>query len=217
MKTDSQIQTDVLQELKWDPSVTHTHIGVAVDQGIVTLSGHVPTYVEKWAAEKAVQRVAGVKAIVENIEVRLPGTLARDDESIAKAVIEQFKWNVQVPDQLIKASVEKGWVELTGEVEWDYQREAAESCARTITGVQGVMNRISIKAKPIQPEVVKQKIEEALKREVVREARKITVKVSGSKVTLSGGVNSFKEMMDARGAAMSAPGVTSVENNLYIS
>lgn len=216
MKTDSQIQNDVMQELKWDPSVTHEHIGVAVNEAIVTLSGHVPTYIEKWAAEKAVQRVAGVKAVIEKIEVKLPGSLARDDEALALAIVDQFKWNVQVPDQLIKASVEGGWVDLVGEVEWDFQRIAAEKCVRALTGVKGVSNKISLKAKPIQPEVVKQKIEEALKREVEREARKITVKVSGSKVILSGGVHSFKEMLNARGAALSAPGVTSVENNLHI-
>lgn len=216
MKTDSQIQTDVLQELKWDPSVTHEHIGVAVNNAVVTITGTVPNYIEKWAAEKAVQRVNGVKAVVEKIEVKLPGSLVRDDESLAKTVLEQFKWNVQVPDQLIKASVEKGYIELTGEVEWDYQRRAAEKCLRGLTGVKGVTNRITLKAKPIQPEVVKQKIEEALKREVEREARKISVKVSGSKVILSGDVSSFKEMLSARGAAMSAPGVTSVENNLHI-
>lgn len=216
MKTDSQIQNDVLQELKWDPSVTHEHIGVSVNEAIVTLTGNVPSYIEKWAAERAAQRVTGVKAVVAKIEVKLPGSQVRDDESLAKTIVEQFKWNVQVPDQLVKTNVEKGWVELTGEVEWDYQRRAAEKCVRGLIGVKGVTNRMSLKAKPIQPDVVKQKIEEALKRKVEREARKIAVKVSGSKVILSGDVSSFREMLSARGAALSAPGVTSVENNLHI-
>jgi osmotically-inducible protein OsmY len=216
VKTDSQLQSEVLQELKWDPSVTHEHIGVAVDEAIVTLSGTVPTYIEKRAAEKAAQRVAGVKAVVEKIEVKLPGIHERDDKALAKAILEQFKWNAQVPDQLIKASVEDGSVELSGEVEWDYQRNAAEKCVRGLIGVKNVTNSIRIKAKRIQPEIVKQKIEEALKREVERETRKISVEVSGSKVILSGDVHSFTELWRARGAAMSAPGVTSVENNLHI-
>ncbi|OFZ28328.1 MAG: hypothetical protein A2622_04290 [Bdellovibrionales bacterium RIFCSPHIGHO2_01_FULL_40_29] len=216
MKTDSQIQTDIMKELKWDPSVTHEHIGVAVSDGIVTLSGTIPSYIEKSAAEKAAQRVSGVKVVVEKIEVKLPGSYKRDDQDIAKAIVNQFKWNVQVPDDLVKASVEDGWVELSGEVEWDYQRTATESCIRGLTGVNGVSNNITIKAKKVQPDVVKQKIEEALKREAEREARRIAVDVRGSKVILSGTVHSFTEMNDAKWAAWSAPGVTSIENNLHI-
>ncbi len=216
MKTDSKIQSDVMQELKWDPSLTHEHIGVSVQDGIVTLSGTIPSYIEKSAAERAAQRVAGVKAVVEKIEVKLPGVYVRDDQEIAKTIVNQFKWNVQVPEEQIKASVENGWVELMGEVEWDYQRTAAESCARGLTGVQGVINSITIKSKKIQPEVVKQKIEEALKREAEREARRISVEVRGSKVILSGQVHSFTEMNDAKWAAWSAPGVTSIENNLHV-
>jgi osmotically-inducible protein OsmY len=216
MKTDSQIQTDVMQELKWDPSVTHEHIGVAVSDGIATLSGTVPTYIEKSAAEKAAQRVSGVKAVVEKIEVKLPGSFKRGDQEIAKAIVNHFIWNVQVPDDLVKPSVEDGWVDLSGEVEWDYQRSAAEKCARGLTGVIGVTNKITIKAKKVQPEVVKEKIETALKRKAEREARRISVAVNGGKVILSGNVSSFSEMRDARGAAWSAPGVTSVENNLHV-
>jgi osmotically-inducible protein OsmY len=217
MKTDSQIQTDVMQELKWDPSVTREHIGVAVSDGIVTLSGTIPTYIEKSAAEKAAQRVSGVKAVVEKIKVKLPGSYKRDDQDVAKAIVNQFKWSVQVPDDLVKASVENGWVDLKGEVEWDYQRTAAENCVRGLAGVKGVSNNITIKAKKVRPEIVKQRIEEALKREAEREARRIAVEVRGSRVILSGSVHSFAEMQDARGAAFSAPGVTSVENNLHVS
>jgi osmotically-inducible protein OsmY len=216
MKTDSQIQTDVIQALKWDPSVTHEHIGVAVSDGIVTLSGTIPSYVEKFAAEKAAQRVAGVKAVVEKIEVKLPGSHQRGDEEIAKAIVYQINWNVQLPRDVIKTRVEDGWVELSGEVEWDYQRRAAESCVRGVTGVKGVTNIITIKEKEIQPAVVKNKIEEALKRLAEREARRIAVEVRGSKVVLSGKVHSFTEMNDAKWAAWSAPGVTSVENNLRV-
>ena len=217
MKTDSQIQADVMQELKWDPSVTHEHIGVAVADGVVTLSGSIPTYVEKFAAEKAAQRVFGVKAIVEKIEVKLSPSFQKDDQDIANAIISQFQWSVQIPDNLIKVNVEKGWVKLAGEVDWDYQRKAAEKTVRGLAGVKGVSNNITLKQKNVQPDVVKQKIEEALKREAMREARKINVSVEGSTVTLSGDVHSFTEMNDAKFAAWSAPGVTRIENHLHIS
>ncbi len=216
MKTDSQIQADVIQALKWDPSVTHEHIGVTVSDAIVTLTGSVPSYIEKWASENACQRVAGVKAVVEKIEVKLSGSLFRDNQDIAEAIVDQFKWNVQVPDQLIKASIEDGWVELMGEVEWGYQKTAAEDCVKGLAGVKGITNNISIKDKKVQPEVIKQKIEEALKREIEREARGISVEVNGGKVTLSGSVHSYSEKNDARWAAYCAPGVTSVKNNIHI-
>ena len=216
MKSDSQIQADIIQELKWDPSVTHEHIGVAVSEGIVTLSGAVPSYIEKFAAERASQRVSGVKAVVEKIEVKIPGSYKKDDQDIAKAILNQFKWNVQVPHDHVKARVEEGWVELTGEVEWDYQRTAAENSVRGLTGVKGVSNNMTIKAKKVQPEAIKKKIEEALKREAEREARAIEVEVQGSRIILSGDVRSFSEMEDAKWAAWSAPGVTEVENNLYV-
>lgn len=216
MKTDSQIQLDVMQELKWDPSVTHEHIGVSVSDGIVTLSGAVPGYIEKSVAERAAQRVAGVKAVVEKIEVKLPGSLKKDDQEIARAIVQHLSWNFQVPQDAIKASVESGWVDLSGVVEWDYQRNAAENCVRGLTGVRGVSNNISIKTKSVQPEVIKQRIEDALKREAEREARKIAVQVEGSRVILSGNVHSFSEVSDAKWAAWSAPGVMTVENNLHV-
>jgi osmotically-inducible protein OsmY len=213
MKTDAQIQTDVMQEVKWDPSITHEHIGVAVSGGIVTLSGTVPSYIEKSSAEKAAQRVGGVKAVVEKIEVRVPGSYHRDDQDIAKAILDQFRWHSQVPDDLVKACVENGWVELTGEVEWDYQRSAAENAIRGLTGVRGITNKIGIKAKGVQPFEIKEKIEEALKRAAEREADRIVIEVRGTRVILSGKVRSFAELRDVRGAAYSAPGVTSIDDN----
>ncbi|MFZ3229094.1 MAG: BON domain-containing protein [Pseudobdellovibrio sp.] len=217
MKTDAQIQSDVMQELKWDPSVNHEHIGVAVTDGIVTLSGAIPSYIEKSAAEKATQRVAGVKAVVEKIEVKLPGSYKKDDQDLAKTILNQFKWSVQVPDTMVKAKVENGWVDLTGEVEWDYQRNATENCVRGLSGVVGISNNISIKVKKADSAAIKLKIEEALKREAEREARRIAVEVLGDKVILSGAVRSFAEMQDAQLAAWSAPGVTTVQNNLHVS
>ena len=217
MKTDSEIQSDVLQELLCDPSVTHEHIGVAVTSGIVTLSGKVPSFAEKFAAEKAAQRIASVKAIVENIEVKLPSIYHRDDEDIAQAIVNQFKWSVQIPDTKIKTKVEKGWITLKGDLDWEFQRRAAERLVCSITGVRGVSNDLTIGAKKIESANVKQKIEEALKREAKREADKISVDVTGSRVTLKGSVKSFAEMDDAKWAAWCVPGVTNVENLLQIS
>lgn len=216
MKSDAQIQTDVIQELKWDPRVTHEHIGVAVSDGIVTLSGTVPSYIEKSSAEKATQRVGGVKAVVEKIEVKVPGSYRRDDQDIAKAIIDQFQWHVEVPDDLVKASVENGWVDLTGQVEWEYQRTAAERAVRGLTGVRGIANKITLRPKVAQPAEIKSKIEQALKRAAEREADHLTIDVRGTRVILSGKVRSFAELRDVRGVAWSAPGVTSVDDHNLI-
>jgi osmotically-inducible protein OsmY len=212
MKSDAQIQTEVMQELKDDPRVTHERIGVAVSDGIVTLTGTVPSYLEKLAAEKAAQRIGHVKAVVEKIDVRLPSTFRKDDEQIAKAIEGSFRWHTQVPDDLIKASVEHGWVALTGAVEWDFQRRAAEKVVRGLTGVRGITNNISLKAKVPEPADIKNKIEQALKRAAERETELLDVQVVGSRVILSGKVRSFGEWRDVTGAALSTPGVTSVDD-----
>jgi osmotically-inducible protein OsmY len=214
MKTDAQIQADVLRELEWDPSVTHEHIGVAVTDGIVTLLGRVPTYVEKSSAERAAQRVSGVKAVVEKIEVKVAESPQRDDQVLAKAIVE-LRWHSQIPDP-VRASVENGWVELTGEVEWDFQRSAAENAIRSLIGIKGITNRITIKEKVVQPSQIKSHIEEALKRAAQREASHIDIEVHGTRVILSGTVRSFEELRDVRGAAFSAPGVTAVDCNLTV-
>lgn len=215
MKTDSQLQSDVMQELSWEPSVSHEHIGVSVREAIVTLSGTVPTYAEKAAAEHAAQRVAGVQAVVEKIEVKPFGSYRRDDQAIAQAIVSAFRWNVQVPDDRIKVNVENGWVELSGEVEWEFQRKAAESAVRSLSGVIGLTNDITLKPS-VKPDQIKEKIQQALKRAAEREADRIQVEVRGSRVVLSGNVRSFAELRDARGAAWGAPGVTEVESNLRI-
>jgi osmotically-inducible protein OsmY len=213
MKSDAQIQMDVIQELKWDPSVTHEHIGVAVADGIVTLSGTVPTFIEKYSAEKASRRVGGVKAVVEKIEVRVPGAFSRDDEAIAKAIVDQFRWHTQIPDDVVKATVQNGWVDLTGEVEWEFQRRAAAKAIRGLAGVRGIANKVTIKAKVAKPFEIKAKIEEALKRAAEREAGHIAIEVRGSRVILSGKVRSFAEWQAVKGVAWSAPGVTSVDDD----
>lgn len=215
MKTDSQIQGDVMNELKWDPSVTHEHIGVSVSDGIVTLSGHVPTYLERTESEKCAHRVSGVKAVVNKLEVKIFSSFERDDEDIARAVLDAFKWNLQIPEKNIEIGVKDGWVTLRGSVEWEFQRSAAEGAVKVLTGVTGVTNAISLKPK-ILASGIKTKIEEALKRAAEREANRIDVRVDGSRVTLSGKVRSFSELVDARGAAWSAPGVTEVQDYLKI-
>jgi osmotically-inducible protein OsmY len=216
MKTDSQIQSDVRQALAWDPSITHELIGVTVSDGVVTIAGSVPSYFEKNEAEKVAQRVGGVRAVVEKIEVKPLDSYIRDDQDIAKAILNQFKWSFTIPAEKIKVSVENGWVELKGEVNWCFQRTAAEDSINDLVGMKGIINNITIKAKDVSPDVIKQKIECALKSEAKRETGNITVGVSGSKVTLSGEVHSFSEMDDAKWAAWGAPGVTDVTNNLQV-
>lgn len=215
MKTDTQIQKDVIEELKWEPSVNHEHIGIAVSDGIVTLSGAVPTFIEKHNAEIAAQRVSGVKAIVEKIEVKLPGSLVRDDEELAKAIVNQFQWSSLVPKDQIKAKVSNGWVTLTGEVVWEYQRKAAERLVRELTGVKLITNNIALKPK-LEAADLKEKIERALLRAAERESKQIDVQVRGSHVTLTGVVRSFAEMRAVEGAAWGAPGVTEVQDNLRV-
>jgi osmotically-inducible protein OsmY len=144
-KNDVELQRSVLDELKWDPSVDAAHIGVSVKNGVVTLSGHVPSYAESWAAEAAAKRVRGIKAVANELDVKLPGSSKRTDEDIANACLNALKSNILVPDEQIKVTVSKGWVTLEGEVTWNYQRRAAESAVRNLTGVTGVSNLISVK------------------------------------------------------------------------
>jgi osmotically-inducible protein OsmY len=214
-KTDSQIQQDVINEIKWDSSVTSSEVSVTAKDGIVTLRGSVPHYHEKSLAENAAQRVHGVRAVADEIEVNLMGSYNRSDEQIAKSALTALDWSYSVPAD-IKVTVENGWITLTGETEWDYQRNAAKNAVSQLMGVRGVSNRISMKTK-ILPSDIKMRIEEALKRSAEVEARKITVTVHGDRATLSGNVHSLTESADARHAAWMAPGIMSVENNLKVS
>lgn len=214
-KTDSQIQQDVINELKWDPSVSGAQVSVTTNDGIVTLRGSVPHYFEKSSAEEAAQRVGGVRAVADEIEVNIMGSYERSDEQIAEAALSALEWSYSAPKN-IKVVVQKGWITLKGETEWDYQRIAAKDAVSQLMGVCGVTNNISITSK-IQPSDIKVLIEEALKRSAESEGRKIHVTVKGDKVTLTGNVHSFSEVEDARHAAWMAPGVLTVENNLKIS
>ncbi|MDO9313568.1 MAG: BON domain-containing protein [Burkholderiaceae bacterium] len=215
MKSDAQLKADVSRELEWDTSINSANVGVAVNNGIVTLSGHLDTYAEKYAIERAVQRVEGVKAVAVELDVKLAPDHKRSDSEIAQAIETAFKWHVFVPADRVHVKVEKGWVTLSGEVEWEYQRSASEKTVRPLTGVLGVTNQITLKAQ-IPPTDIKNRITEALKRHAEREARNVEVTVNGSVVTLRGKVDSWTERMAAQGATWSAPGITKVVNELRV-
>ena len=215
-RSDEQIQRDVLEELKWDARVQPNEIGVAVKNGIVTLIGWVDSYTKRWAAEEAARRVRGVKAVANDIEVKLPISAERTDADIAAAALHALKWDAFIPDDQVKVTVSKGWITLDGEVNWQFERDDAERVVRRLTGVRGVTNLIRVKSRPT-PSELKRKIEDALVRSAETDAERITVEVQGSKVILKGTVRAWAEKQEAERVAWSAPGVTSVDNRITIS
>jgi osmotically-inducible protein OsmY len=216
MKTDTELQQDVMNELQWEPSIEAAEIVVSVRDGVVTLSGYVDSYVKRWAAEKVATRVFGVRAVVEELEVRLPGSLKRSDEDIAGMVSNVLEWNVLVPYDRVKLHVQDGAVTLSGEVDWGYQKFAAEEAVRYLMGVVLVRNRITIKP-AVKPLDVKDKIESAFRRNALLDSRRVTVETRGGWVILSGSVHNWAERAEAQWTAWAAPGVSEVENNIIIS
>ena len=214
MKTDSQLQKDVMDEIKWGPCTTAAQIGVTAVNGIVTLTGIAASYAEKWAVERAAQRVQGVKGIAEEVTIKLSGAHARTDAELAEAVVSSLKWHVWVPEG-IQAIVEHGWVSLKGQVHWEFQRTAAQDAVSFMPGVKGVSNDITLEPK-IQPTAVKDQIEKAFVRNAEIDAGTVNVSADGGAVTLSGSVRSWSERDQAGTAAWNAPGVNEVRNDIKV-
>jgi osmotically-inducible protein OsmY len=214
MKTDSQLQIDVMEELRWEPGVDNERIGVSVANGIVTLSGIIRSYAEKLLAEKTVRRVSGVRAVAEELEVRYDWQPKTSDAEIAKRIADILEWDPMMP-RGIEVVVEDGVVRLKGNVEWHYQRDLASEDASRISGVVRIDNGIAV-IPPVPTSDVRERIEEAFERQADLEAEKITVAAIGGKVTLSGRVSSWNKRNIAQRAAWSAPGVTQLEDNLVV-
>ena len=215
MTHDSSLQRTVLEELSWEPSVTAAHIGVTANAGVVTLTGHVGSYAEKHAAEAAASRVKGVKAVAEEIEVRLPFEAQRADEEIAAAVVDRLAWNVSVPRDAIKVKVENGWITLAGQVDWHFQKHAAELDINRLLGVVGVTNQVTITPK-VSVANISDDITHALHRSWFFDPQTVTVTAEGGEVRLNGAVKSMHDRQIAAATAWAAPGVTGVENDISI-
>jgi len=215
MQTDNDIQKEVIAALKGEPSLRDDDIALGVRDGVVTLAGFVDSYADKWRAERTVSKLKGVKALVNDLKVKLPVSSQRPDPELARAVVDALKWNIQVPHDRIQVVVEDGWVTLKGEADWYYQKEEAERTVRNLTGVKGVSNLITVAVKPT-PSDVKKRIVEALQRAAQFDAERITVEIDGHKAILRGTVRSYAELKDAERAVRNVPGITEVETHLTV-
>lgn len=216
MKTDSEIERDVKTELGWNPDLNSTDIAISVKNGVVTLAGFVPRYIDKYEAEKAAKRVAGVLAVANDIEIRLPAIDQRPDPEIARDAVAAIKSQLPFSYEQIKAVVRNGWVTLEGDVEWQHQRQTAERAVRPLKGVKGIINDIKIRPR-VEPSDIKQKIQEAFRRSAEVDANQIIVETSGGEVILKGKVRSWVERDEAERVAWRAPGVTKVEDRIVVS
>jgi osmotically-inducible protein OsmY len=216
MRTDEEIKRDVEEELRWNPDLDASDIAVAVKNGVVTLTGFVKSYVDKYEAEAAAKRVAGVVGVANDIEVRLPSVDQRPDPEIARDAVAALKAQLPISSENIKVIVKNGWITLEGEVEWQYQRQTAENAVRRIKGVKGVSNLIQLKPR-VQPDDIKRKIQEAFKRSAEIDANRIIVETNGNEVILKGTVRSWVEREEAERVAWSAPGVVKVEDRIVVS
>jgi osmotically-inducible protein OsmY len=216
MKSDSEIERDVREELKWDPDLDAEDIAVSVKNGVVTLAGFTRSYTDRLEAEAAAKRVAGVLAVANDIEVRLPAIDQRPDPDIARDAVASLKSELPISHDKIKVIVKDGWITLEGAVEWQYQKTTAENTVRKVKGVKGVTNVIMVKPK-VEPSDLKRKIQEAFKRNAEVDANRITVETSGSEVVLKGTVRSWIERDEAERVAWSAPGITKVDDRIVVS
>ena len=215
MKSNADLQKDVYEELKWDPRINEGDIGVSVANGLVTLSGTIPNYAEKWAAEEAAQKVKGVSAVVNKIDVKLSNGNVKDDQHIAEAALNALHWNTWVPSESIKLTVEKGWITLAGSVKANYQKQAAENAVKELLGVRGITNEITVESSATVKDI-QFHIKQALHRHAEQEAKGINIQVSNGEVVLSGKVRSWSEKSEAEWAALGTTGVRKVKNDLAV-